>query len=310
MRICGAAAIAGSMLFAQNTSRPVFRANVHLVTVSFRVTDGRGKAVAGLKPTDVRILENAVPQRIAAFFENDTPVLCEDSGTPRAGASVFVLFDTSNRMYTIFPYVYDAIAGFVRQLDPADSVAIYSFSRNLFRAARLTNDHVQARAGLENIVAGDDTALFSALLLTLRDAAKVPGRRAVVVFSNGPDNASMVAPDDVGRVAEDEGIPVYVVSTLDRSKAPEVAEALDRLTERTGGKTYWASRWQDQAGAFESIQRDIRTSYTAYYYPAPDWAPGYRQIEVKITAPGSHKWHVSARAGYDARLGTRDIGQP
>ena len=123
------------------------------------------------------------------------------------GTNVFVLFDTSNFMYRGFVYAEDAIADFVRGLDRADSVAVYTFSRNLSRAAPLTRDHADAIAGLRKSVAGDDTALYNALLLTLRDAAKVPGRKVVIVFSNGPDNASMVAPDDVRAVAEDEGIP-------------------------------------------------------------------------------------------------------
>jgi Ca-activated chloride channel family protein len=304
MRNCAAVVLAGSLLFAQNHSRPVFRDNVQMVVLPFSVTDSQGRSISGLTPADIRIFENGAPQRIAAFFEGDTPVLsAEDRKDATAGASIFVLFDTSNRMYRMFPYVYDAIAGFVRRLDPADSVAIYTFSRNLSRAARLTNDHALARAGLTNAVAGDDTALFNALLLTLRDAAKVPGRKAIVMFSNGPDNASMVGPDDVCRVAEDEGIPVYIVSTLDASKEPQLAHALRTLTERSGGKMYWAARWQDQARTFESVRQDIRSSYTAYYYPAPDTGPGYRHIQVKIASGGGTKWHVRARAGYEARGG-------
>src|SRR5438105_3872526 len=91
------------------------------------------------------------------------------------GTNVFVLFDTSNFMYRGFVYAEDAIADFVRGLDRADSVAVYSFSRNLSRASSLTRDRSDAIAGLRKSVAGDDTALYNALLLTLRDAAKVPG---------------------------------------------------------------------------------------------------------------------------------------
>jgi len=69
-------------------------------------------------------------------------------------------------------------------------------------------------------VAGDDTAVYNTLLLTLRDAAKVRGRKVAIVFSNGPDNASMVAPDDVRAVAEDEGIPIYMISTNEVNKDP------------------------------------------------------------------------------------------
>ena len=66
------------------------------------------------------------------------------------GTNVFVLFDTSNFMYRGFVYAEDAIADFVRGLDRADSVAVYTFSRNLSRAAPLTKDRGNAINGLRN----------------------------------------------------------------------------------------------------------------------------------------------------------------
>src|SRR5215470_5986023 len=78
----------------------------------------------------------------------------------------------------------------------------FTRSAAISRAALLTRDRNEAITGLRKAVAGDDAALYNALLLTLRDAAKVPGRKVAIVFSNGPDNASMVAPDDVRAVAE------------------------------------------------------------------------------------------------------------
>jgi VWFA-related protein len=204
-------------------------------------------------------------------------------------------------MYRTFPYVCDAIADFIRRLDPADSVAIYTFSRNLSRAAPLTKDHVLARAGLTNAVAGDDTALFNSLLLTLRDAAKVSGRKAVVVFSNGPDNVSMVAPGDVGRVAEDEGIPIYVISTQDAAKDQMLAAALHSLTVRTGGALYWARNWQQQASAFAAVREDIGSSYTACYYPEPNQNDGFRRLTVELVPPGARSYRVRVRAGYQVQ---------
>ena len=83
------------------------------------------------------------------------------------GTNVFVLFDTSNYMYRGFVYASDAIADFVRGLDRADSVAVYTYSRNLSRAAELSHDRNDAIFGLRKAVAGDDSALYNALLLTL-----------------------------------------------------------------------------------------------------------------------------------------------
>src|SRR5206468_3912316 len=173
------------------------------------------------------------------------------------GTNVFVLFDTSNYMYRGFVYASDAIADFIRGLDRADSVAVYTYSRNLSRAAGLSKERSDAIIGLKRAVAGDDSALYNALLLTLRDAAKVPGRKVVIVFSNGPDNASMVAPDDVRAVAEDEGIPIYVISTNEVNKDPISSGVFKRMTARTGGKAYWAKTWQKQVEAFEAIREDL-----------------------------------------------------
>jgi len=86
--------------------------------------------------------------------------------------------------------------------------------------APLNHNRGHAIFGLRKAVTGDDAALCNGLLLWLRDAARVPGRKVIIVFSNGPDNASMIAPDDVRAVAEDEGIPIYVISTSEVNKDP------------------------------------------------------------------------------------------
>jgi VWFA-related protein len=219
------------------------------------------------------------------------------------GTNVFLLFDTSNFMYRGFVYAEDAIADFIRGVDKADSVAVYTFSRNLSRASNLSHNRNDAIFGLRKAVAGDDTALYNGLLLTLRDAAKVPGRKVVIVFSNGPDNASMVAPDDVRAVAEDEGIPIYVISTNEVNKDSISSSVFRRLTTRTGGKAYWARTWQKQVEAYESIREDLGNSYTVTYYPAPNPNEGFRKISVEMLNDTGKKLRVRARPGYRPRQG-------
>jgi VWFA-related protein len=206
-------------------------------------------------------------------------------------------------MYRSFVYASDAIADFIRGLDRADSVAVYTFSRNLSRTALLTQDRAAAIAGLRKTVAGDDSALYNAMLLTLRDAAKVPGRKVLIVFSNGPDNASMVAPDDVRTVAEDEGIPIYVISTNEVNKDAVSSAVFQRITNRTGGKAYFARTWQKQVEAFESIREDLGNSYTITYYPAPNPNEGFRRITVEIPSDVAKKYRVRVRPGYRPRPG-------
>lgn len=315
-------AVLGTRLQAQDAQRPTFRVKVELVVLSFTVTDSKGRYINGLKPSDFRIAEDGIVQKINTFAEgNKPPVQIQEDGTVKpvivasgtdpdkpgsdafVGTNVFVLFDTSNYMYRGFVYASDAIADFVRGLDRADSVAVYTYSRNLSRAANLSRERNDALLGLRKAVAGDDSALYNCLLLTLRDAAKIPGRKVVIVFSNGPDNASMVAPDDVRAVAEDEGIPIYVISTNEVNKDPISAGVFRRISQRTGGKSYFAKTWQKQVEAFESIREDLGNSYTVTYYPAANANEGFRKINVEIVSDPGKKYRVSARPGYRPRAG-------
>ena len=315
---------AGMWVYAQD-DRPVFRVKVELVVLGFTVTDSKGRYINGLKHKDFRILEDGIVQKVSTFAEGNKPPvqILEDGSTQPivtanaegegkgpdvrsdafVGTNVFVLFDTSNYMYRGFVYASDAIADFVRGLDRADSIAVYTYSRNLSRASGLSKDRGDAILGLRKAVAGDDSALYNALLLTLRDAAKVPGRKVVIVFSNGPDNASMVAPDDVRAVAEDEGIPIYVISTNEVNKDQISSGVFRRISSRTGGKAYFAKTWQKQVEAFENIREDLGNSYSVTYYPQTNPNEGFRKIEVQITSDVGKKYRVRARPGYRPRGG-------
>src|SRR3954467_4706816 len=317
--------MAGGAALLRAQDRPGFRVkvDVNMVVLSFQVTDSKNHYINGLKPSDFRIYEDGILQKVSTFAEGaKAPVAIADDGSthplleakkaalpgrenpvPFVGTNVFVLFDTSNFMYRGFVYAEDAIADFVRGLDRADSVAIYTFSRNLSRPGMLSKDRSEAITGLRKAVAGDDTALYNGLLLTLRDAAKVPGRKVVIVFSNGPDNASMVAPDDVRAVAEDEGIPIYVISTSEVNKDSISSSIFKRITNSTGGKSYFAKTWQKQVEAFESIREDLVNSFTVTYYPQPNPNEGFRRLRIELLPEAMKKYKVRARPGYRPQRG-------
>ncbi len=326
-----AAIAAGVWLRAQEPEQPTFRVKVDMVVLGFTVLDQKNKYVNGLKPKDFKIYEDDIVQKLATFAEGSrSPMQVLENGEMRplrasaaepspggvpanpdavdstseaTGTNVFVLFDTSNYMYRGFVYASDSIADFIRGLDRSDSIAVYTYSRNLNRAVPLNRDRGSAIGGLRKAVAGDDSALYNCLLLTLRDAAKVPGRKVVIVFSNGPDNASMVSPDDVRAVAEDEGIPIYVISTSEVTKDPISSNIFKRISANTGGKSYFAKTWQKQIEAFESIREDLGNSYTISYYPQPNPNEGFRKIRVELTDEAMRKYKIRARPGYRPQRG-------
>jgi VWFA-related protein len=297
------------------------RVKVELVQLNVAVMDHKGGYITGLNPADFVVQEDGIRQKIATFGEGNeaTRTLIAgpdgksveglDGAAPGAnagsgfgaalkGANVFVLFDTSNYMYRGFVFAQDAIADFVRTLEGPDRIAFYSYSRDLSRAAELTPDRSQVLRGVRSTVAGDDAALYNALLLTVKDAGQLSGRKVVVVFSNGPDNASMVPPEDVAELAQSKGIPIYMISTREAKLEPVSAAVFQRMAAATGGEAYFAKTWRDQQKAFAAIRDDLAHLYTISYYPQSNPNRGWRAISVKVVGERGKSVRIRTRDGY------------
>jgi Ca-activated chloride channel family protein len=321
----------------QGSAGSVIRVVVSMVQLNVAVTDEKGNYVTNLRPSDFDISEDTIPQKLATFEEGNegpqnlleaaqNPNESKDASSdpaeahrrgdfPRGGAqhdslesiasalsgsNVFILFDTSNYMFRGrgFVFAQDSIAEFVRELDHPYQVAFYSYSRDLYRAASLTPDRSRVLRGVRETVNGDDSALYNALLMTLKDAAQYSGRKVVVVFSNGPDNSSMVSPEDVDELAQSEGVPIYMISTREAKLDAASAAVFSRMTASTGGEAYFAKSWKDQRDAFLSIREDLAHLYFMSYYPQPNPNRGWRTISVKLTNPKFRKYRIRTRSGY------------
>ena len=305
------------------------RVVVNLVQLNVAVTDKNGNYITGLRPENFAIYEDGIPEKLATFAEGNGPARAlvdlaqadakADTAADHveaaalqqpttvtgssldslvAGANVFILFDTSNYMYRGFVFAQDAIADFVRSLDTADKIAMYSYSRDLSRVAPLTPDRSAVLRGVRNTVAGDEAALYNTLLLTLRDASQYKGRKVVVVFSNGPDNSSVVPPEDVAELAQSAGISVYMISTQQAKLEPVSTAVFERMTAATGGKAYFAKNWRDEKRAFASIRDDLAHLYSISYYPRANPNRGWRSIQVRLVGDELRKAHIRTRTGY------------
>lgn len=316
----------GTGTVAQDETNSI-HVNVVLVQLNVAVTDRKGHYISGLRPEDFAIYEDNIPQKTATFEEGNEPtqrLISPGSGNVQVasnashaagdadsskdaahgpanwagGANVFILFDTSNYMYRGFVFAQDAIADFVRSLVGVNKVALYSYSRNLSRVAALTPDRNQVLRGVRSTVAGDDAALYNSLLLTVKDAANLTGRKAIVVFSNGPDNASLVPPEDVAELAQSTGTIIYMISTRKAEEEPVSTAVFERMSKATGGKAYFSRNWKDEKDAFTSIRDDLAHLYSLSYYPAPNPNRGWRSIKVKLVGKDLQKYRIRTRDGY------------
>jgi Ca-activated chloride channel family protein len=186
-------------------------------------------------------------------------------------------------------------------------VALYSYSRDLSRVSALTSDKSQVLRGVRNTVAGDDAALYNSLLLTVKDAARLTGKKAIVVFSNGPDNASLVPPEDVAELAQSTGTIIYMISTQQAEDEPVSTAVFERMSKVTGGKAYFSKSWRDEKQAFASIRDDLAHLYTLSYYPQPNPNRGWRTITVKLVGKNVQKYHLRTRDGYRLLQQTQSV---
>ena len=324
---------------AARQNPPSIRISVDMVQLDVAVTDNKGKYITGLHPGDFAVAEDGISQNMAMFAEGDNaprkladipanvkpaparqdgPVVSNAASaddawpdSPLAGANVYILFDTSNYMYHGFVFAQDAISDFVRSLQGPDRIAIYSYSRDLFRASQLSPDRMQALRGVRAAVAGDNAAMYDAILLTLRDIGKLTGRRVIVVFSNGPDNASIAPPEDVEELAQSEGVAIYMISTRQAEQDPLSSKIFARISSSTGGSLYFAKNWTEEKDAFAAIRNDLTHLYTLYYYPQPNPNRGWRAISVRLKGPGLNKYRLRARSGYrPLPTAQQDLGAP
>jgi len=329
--------VRGTQTLAQEVE-PRIQVNVDMVQLNVAVTDNKGNYITGLKPKDFAITEDRIPQKIAVASEGNAPASTLAGLTPSdssssaeadqsegpdrpqstaqrlgllaPGANIFILFDTSNYMYRGFVYAQDAIADFVRSLENPNKVAFYSYSHDLSRASLLTSDRSQVLRGVRTTVAGDEAALYNCLLLTVKDAARYTGRKVIVVFSNGPDNASMVPPEDVAELAQSTGIVIYMISTRLAQLEPVSIAVFERMTKATGGKVYFAKNWKEENKAFASIRDDLAHLYSLSYYPQPNPNRGWRTITVKLVGPNLKGYHIRTRNGYRIQAAQVSAGMP
>ena len=313
---------------------PELRVEVVLVELDIAVTDSKGHYVSGLKPEDFAVVEDNIPEKIMTFEEGiETPEAVSGNvaqGTAQlsghsdetgptssdappaayavnlagarpvrpAGSDLFILFDTSNYMYHEFVFAQDSIAEFVRSLEGVNQLAFYSYSRDLSRITPLTADRSSVLHGVRETVAGEGPALYNSLLLTVKDAAPLSGRKAIIVFSNGPDTESVVPPEDISELAQSTGTMIYIISTRTGEADPVSSAVFERMSKATGGKAYFAKDWQDENRAFASIRDDLAHLYTLSYYPQPNPNKGFRKITVKLVGKNMQHYRIRTREGY------------
>lgn len=276
------ASVMGMRLLAEP---PTFRAEARLVEIHATVFDSRGRHITGLARDDFEVLDSQQPQRVEIFESVESPF------------SLGLLLDITGSMEGALPTVKQACLQLLDSLRPQDEAAVFSFSNRMSAAQDFTQDRQAAAAAIRKLRAGGKTALFDALTRASMRMAERKGKKALIVLTDGNDNASALTMESAVRRARREAIPIYCIAQGDALRAKKLMETLENIAAATGGNAFRLDKLSQMDDIFLDVSRDLAASYLLAYKPRPG-AGEWRPIQVRIRQRKGAR--VRCREGYFA----------
>lgn len=252
--------------------------DVTLVELYTAVTDRRGRPVQGLSQSDFKVFEDGRPQKIQKFQQVENLPL-----------TVGVTIDTSGSMAASLGDAQTAATDFLTSiLKSGDRCFVLSFSDEPRLLMAPTSDKSACTGALGSLRAEGSTSLYDALVTSLYYFRAFRGQRALIVLSDGEDNASHLPYRSALEFARRSGVAIYTVglriSILDRG----VRSKLAQLASETGGRSFFISGAKELSGVYSQIEKELRTRYLITY--TSDRPPGkkeeFRTVKVEVDKPG------------------------
>jgi Ca-activated chloride channel homolog len=276
--------------------------DVDVALFNLTVLDGKGKTVTGLTAENFKIYEDGRPQKIKIFQPEDSP------------ATVGLVLDNSGSMMNKRADAVTAALTFVAASHPDDEMFIVNFNRDAWMAlpesVPFTSNANQLRAALLSTTAEGTTALYDGLELALRHLdSGTRQRKALVVLSDGADNASLATLDEVLKMAEQSSVTIYCIGIYDQYEKDRNPDVLRKLAKVTGGEAYFPRQPSDLREVWPRIAGSIRGQYTIGYSSDNTTRDNaYRNVRIMAIDPRGKPLDVRGRTGYFA--GSSNPGSP
>jgi len=264
------------------------RLDVRLTELYVVVTGRDGRPVRGLDAGDFVVREEGRRQEVAVFGDAaDLPL------------TVGLAIDSSASMFVKLPDVRDAAMGFLAGLVPGrDQVFLVDFDDEARLVAGPTRDLELVRRAGFGLAPDGRTSLWKAIVFSLVQLQAAPGRKALIVYSDGADQDADFDYGVALDFAREVGVPVYVIVANEEAVRtggldfglPSFGRRLERLTSAVGGRTWIVRRGDDLGTIYRQIESELAAQYFLGYYPDPatagNGARAWRRVDVDVTRRG------------------------
>src|SRR5262245_17649881 len=264
---------------------------VQVVQVNASVLDRRGRYVGGVSAGNFRLTEDGVAQKIVHFGSEDSPL------------EVVVALDVSGSMAAAMPDLKAAAKLFLRSLRPDDQVTLVAFNEEMFvLTQRETSEEARLRA-VDRLGAFGGTSLYDVIIRSIEQLSRKPGRRSLVVFSDGEDRNSQATLDRAQRVIKMSDATLFMVGLGAGRELDRLKQTMESLADPSGGRVLFAERPSDLAKAFSEVVEELKHQYMLGYESTNSRRDGaWRRLLVELPDT-THR--VRARQGYYAPARSR-----
>ncbi|HEX4913912.1 MAG TPA: VWA domain-containing protein [Vicinamibacterales bacterium] len=280
--------IGGGRIVASSRTKgldQVEKVNVEVVQITAVVSE-RGRFVSGLQQSQFKLFEDGVPQTIAHFSSEGSPL------------EIVVAIDVSESMTQAMPQLKNSVKKFLSALGPKDQVTVAAFNDNMFTLTRRETSVAQRTRAIDRLSAWGGTALYDVIIRGVQQLSRQPGRRVLVVFSDGDDRTSHSTIHAVEQAVRANDATLFMVALGRGVKEAQLKSGIERLVDLSGGRALFVERSDQLDEPFAEILEELSNQYILGYESSNTKRNGSWR-EVKIEVPGTG-YSVRARQGYRA----------
>jgi len=253
--------------------------DVDVVELPVSVTDSAGMPVTDLKQTDFHVFENGKAQKINAFnHASNLPI------------SVGLLIDRSGSMEKRMKETKSAAIEFLRRIiKGSDRAFVSAFAFDSTKSAPFVSDVKSLEEQVNAIPeASGGTSLYDAIVTGLYRFRTMPGRKALIILSDGEDTTSRVPYDEMLAYARAARVPLYFIGVGLGFSEVFGTSKMKALAAETGGATYFIKDVKQLGETYIKLENDLRTQYLlAYNTESTRKDRSYRTVEVRVDRAGA-----------------------